>query len=1650
MDNNVEQSHWIFRFLNGFCINLGAFFSQTMLLAFLISEKESCLKFGLKSAGLSEAAYFGSIAIHQLTPVCVCTSILIPVALFLDKVARFSSILVLWAFFFLYLVAGTSFTCFLSALVPSSKAAQNINSLLVFIVAVVYVVILSLGIGDALKVPLCVIPSFAMHFIGDRMVVLEGANRGLTPATVWESFPLTPTISCNLLCVALIMALSAVFWLWAAWYLSQVLPDHLGNRRPLCFLCTSRRTNRVTQSPRRSMLEDDDACVDDKGTDYVVRTHANTTADAADAEAGCKGISKRFKRSTGALCRQETILAVKDLRLQVRQGEVFCLLGQNGAGKTTSVAMMTGQLPLSGGTIRYCLGVGSDMNGGVDAASEDKKWERIQVGAQGGSNAAVQRLRKHLGVCNQYDVLFSNLNALEHAFLFAALRRSNNSTFGAEEHEPRISTHHQVKALLKQAGLPPGDELKQVGTLSGGNRRKVSLAMALMGCPGLIFLDEPTAGMDPCSRRCVWEVVRDARDKGSAVVLTTHFLDEAECLGETVGIMKAGEMACCGSSLQLKRMYGDGLTITLTHTDPSPKNMEASVAALDNILMDKATENINDYESVQPDAIRSMYPLAVSAGEINVGVPYTCPPDKLERLLARLEDNLEQLQCSDLVLSTTTLERVFLNVAAAHAGGSSSTNTDAADMDEVAVNLSTTAASPRWKKKSHAQSRQNNGSAGCTEALLCEKIWEESENKPTSTRCCVLRCCVVLALFRIRFLQTLRRRSALGTIVVIPLCFVVAAFMVGTLFSTDVLIYSDPLRVDIDSVLAGTAASGQSGSEGVVSCANPWSIALMAPKNGTSAVPTPPNTYLDLQTLAKSGGGDCADPTVAKYTDAKAFLDSIAPTARSPDSSTSYANTPLSIGGFGYTNEGPLSPVSPSWNDDAGYKHQTVGLAFNSSVVHSIPLLINMYGRAMLRHTLGYTGSEDHAETPDIVVDIHPLPYARLNIVDAAQLMLPMFLGSAFSSVAYSAVPLVVQRQTKVSHAMKLAGLSSAEFWLTQFLYDVTFGGVMVIASVIFIFVTDATWFMGAERMGATVGVLVTSTLSIAIMGYVLAFFFKQAEAATRMLPLLIALTTIIPYTMVWVLQANDDANTREVGFTLAQVMNVIPTIALQNGIGGIMVYSKKYPQGGGGGILDPRHNIVQSIIVNMGIVAAAVFVLVFSMVFIFFRGKGSGTQDGKDDAKRTKQQQTVELAETLQPSTKIADEANHLRELIESPITKLNKIDGSSEHDVDDDLVKAENARAHALIHGPRTRINNENNDNTQSTLKTASGATNTAFDSGAGGGLVVANLAKRFPGVMRRRALSGVSLVVPPRELMVLLGPNGAGKSTLMNVLTGDIALKSGDGGRTQQHGKKEGAFTRGHVRVSGVNIAHGGTQTIFQNSLLGYCAQYDAVFEEITVAEHLHLYGKIRNAPSKEAADGMCKALGLHEYLHTAAGKLSGGNKRKLSLALGLLGNPGVVILDEPTTGVDAHAKRRVWKVLTQYHQQTGAAVLLSTHSMEEAQAVASRVAILTAGVLRCVGTTRQLHVRYGFGYELEVELGIESTEANDGSNGTRRRAMQDSKAAFSEFVMTTWPGTTKTMEFNLRLIFQIPRGKDNSESKNADGEPLRVSAIIGRIG
>ncbi|NXY00323.1 ABCA2 protein, partial [Centropus bengalensis] len=242
--------------------------------------------------------------------------------------------------------------------------------------------------------------------------------------------------------------------------------------------------------------------------------------------------------------------ALNKLSLNLYENQVVSFLGHNGAGKTTTMSILTGLFPPTSGSATI---YGHDIRTEMD------------------------EIRKNLGMCPQHNVLFDRLTVEEHLWFYSQLKSM------AEE-----EIRKEMDKMIEDLELS-NKRHSLVQTLSGGMKRKLSVAIAFVGGSRAVILDEPTAGVDPYARRAIWDlilkykpgerrraergvapqaVVALASDEtvplpGRTILLSTHHMDEADLLGDRIAIISHGKLKCCGSPLFLKSTYGDGYKLTV-------------------------------------------------------------------------------------------------------------------------------------------------------------------------------------------------------------------------------------------------------------------------------------------------------------------------------------------------------------------------------------------------------------------------------------------------------------------------------------------------------------------------------------------------------------------------------------------------------------------------------------------------------------------------------------------------------------------------------------------------------------------------------------------------------------------------------------------------------------------------------------------------------------------------------------------------------------------------------------------------------------------------------------------------------------------------------------------------------------------------------
>jgi ABC-type multidrug transport system ATPase subunit len=325
-------------------------------------------------------------------------------------------------------------------------------------------------------------------------------------------------------------------------------------------------------------------------------------------------------------------VAVRNLTMAVRRGECFGFLGPNGAGKTTAISVWTGLFEPTSGSATVC---GHDI--------------RTQMGLIYGL----------IGVCPQFDILWPLLTVRETLRLYAQLKGVPKAEWDAEADRAA-----QAVELSRAQG-------RQVVRLSGGMKRRVSFAISLIAAPEVVFLDEPTTGLDPETKRHIWTLIEAAKP-GRSIVLTTHSMEEADALSDRIGIMAYGALRCIGPSLHLKAKFGAGPKVDLVVRDGM---REAAIAFVEGArrlaaATGAAPASASDGEVTVREAEGGAAPAKTAAPDdqrglrvtqLTIALGHDSMP--LSALFDAMNARPESSGIEQWALRQTTMEEVFLRIA---------------------------------------------------------------------------------------------------------------------------------------------------------------------------------------------------------------------------------------------------------------------------------------------------------------------------------------------------------------------------------------------------------------------------------------------------------------------------------------------------------------------------------------------------------------------------------------------------------------------------------------------------------------------------------------------------------------------------------------------------------------------------------------------------------------------------------------------------------------------------------------------------------------------------------------------------------------------------------------------------------------------------
>eukprot|EP01025_Chloroclados_australasicus_P028913 TRINITY_DN286_c0_g1_i4.p1 TRINITY_DN286_c0_g1~~TRINITY_DN286_c0_g1_i4.p1 ORF type:complete len:1073 (-),score=121.43 TRINITY_DN286_c0_g1_i4:266-3484(-) len=579
----------------------------------LVYEKEQKLRMMMNMHGLSESVYWLVNYIWYLTLYCAYIVVLLIVGslpVFDLAFFRLNNYVIQIIFYFLYGNVQIAFTFLVTCFFGSARTAVVTGLLWVLASSLIGAIILGqLYQTNRWYVALLeLVPQF-------------GAYRGLYELSQYSflgtyknsnglEFENLSDDDNGMVRIWIYFIVEWAVFMVLAWYLQQVLDSGTGVRKhPLFFLDSCRKkTNKVTIefSSVRSSVRSAPGLDGELSAEYqelkedVLREKERVEnmrpEQLQNTAIVVSGLQKVFPAMDGNPAK----VAVRSLTLAVEKGEVFGLLGPNGAGKSTSINMLVGLLePTQGNAVIGGYNIRTQMND----------------------------IYKDMGVCPQHDLLWENLTGREHLFFYARLK-------GTQEFD-------QLKAMVDVALssvnlLYDGD--KKVKEYSGGMKRRLSVAISLIGDPGVVYMDEPSTGLDPSSRHLLWDVVKSQKEN-RAIILTTHSMEEAEILCDRLGIFVEGRLVCIGNPKQITSRYAGYFVFTIM----VPQEQEPQALQI----------------------VKNMSPNAEITYQLGGLMKFELPSNEvtLSQVFATMEDAKRQIQILDWAVTSATLEEVFIKLA---------------------------------------------------------------------------------------------------------------------------------------------------------------------------------------------------------------------------------------------------------------------------------------------------------------------------------------------------------------------------------------------------------------------------------------------------------------------------------------------------------------------------------------------------------------------------------------------------------------------------------------------------------------------------------------------------------------------------------------------------------------------------------------------------------------------------------------------------------------------------------------------------------------------------------------------------------------------------------------------------------------------------
>ncbi|NWI66191.1 ABCA2 protein, partial [Todus mexicanus] len=1598
------------------CMVISWVYSVAMMIQHIVTEKEHRLKEVMKMMGLNNAVHWVAWFITGFVQLSISVTALTAILKY-GKVLMHSDVLIIWLFLAIYAVATIMFCFLVSVLYSKAKLASACGGIIYFLsyVPYMYVAIREEVAHDkitAFEKCIASLMSTTAFGLGSKYFALyEVAGVGIQ----WHTFSQSPVEGddFNLLLSMMMLIVDAVVYGVLTWYIEAVHPGMFGLPRPWYFpfqksywlgngrVETWEWTWPWSRTTRLSIMEEDQACAMES------RRLAEET----------RGIEEEPTHLPLVVCidkltkvyKTDKKLALNKLSLNLYENQVVSFLGHNGAGKTTTMSILTGLFPPTSGSATI---YGHDIRTEMD------------------------EIRKNLGMCPQHNVLFDRLTVEEHLWFYSQLKSM------AEE-----EIRKEMDKMIEDLELS-NKRHSLVQTLSGGMKRKLSVAIAFVGGSRAVILDEPTAGVDPYARRAIWDLILKYKP-GKTILLSTHHMDEADLLGDRIAIISHGKLKCCGSPLFLKSTYGDGYKLTVVKkqsytrnsTEPGQPHSPPAHSSVSPCSEPRVSQFIKKYVAS-----------CLLISDTNTELSYILPSEAVkkgcfERLFQHLEQSLEELDLTSFGLMDTTLEEVFLKVSeedqslensdvdmkeskkdalrppSPELGPKPEANgeplAEAAVPEKPEVELSNlVTCSKLAQSQASLQSASSVGSVRGDEGGAYSEFFGDYvplfDNRQDPDNISLqemeaedgdlagqgsfklegswLKLRQFHGLIVKRFHCAKRNTKALFSQILLPAFFVCVAMTVA--LSVPEIGDLPPLILSPSQYHNYTQPKGnfipyanEERHEYRIRLspdASPQQLVntfrLPSGVGATCVLKTAFNNTLDQPMQTLNLNSNESKMLAAKYFDAMCIdsftqglpLSNFVPPPPSPAPSDypisvdedllhAWNSTTFSSAVKETITSAPALPHIVHEPIKCTCSMQGTGFSCPSGVGGHPPqmkvvtgdILADITGRNVSEYLL-YTSDRFRlhrygaltfgniqksipasfgARAPATVRKIAVRRTAQVFYNNKGYHSMPTYLNALNNAILRANLPKskgnpAAYGITVTNHPMNKTSASLSLDYLLQ-------GTDVVIA----IFIIVAMSFVPASFVVFLVAEKATKAKHLQFVSGCDPVIYWLANYVWDMLNYLVPATCCIIILFVFDLPA----------YTSPTNFPAVLSLFL---LYGWSITPIMYPASFWFEV--PSSAYVFLIVINLfiGITATvATFLLqlfehdkdlkvvnsYLKSCFLVFPNYNLGhglmemayneyineyyAKIGQFDKMKSPFEWDIVtrglVAMTIEGFVgffiTIMCQYNFFRKPQRLPV---------STKPIEDDIDVA-NER-HRVLRGDA--------DNDM---------------------LKIENLTKVYKSrkIGRILAVDRLCVGVRPGECFGLLGVNGAGKTTTFKMLTGDESTTGGE------------AFVNGHSILK---------ELLQVQQSLGYCPQFDALFDELTAQEHLELYTRLRGIPWKDeerVVKWALKKLELTKYADKPASTYSGGNKRKLSTAIALIGYPAFIFLDEPTTGMDPKARRFLWNLILDVIK-TGRSVVLTSHSMEECEALCTRLAIMVNGRLKCLGSIQHLKNRFGDGYMITV--------------------------------------------------------------------------------